>query len=50
MEELEGCLCLALEEEAGSTGLLRLVTDVMAGLEVCPCSVLKQAAGTVSPL
>jgi hypothetical protein len=27
-----------------------LVAEVMAGLEGCPCSVLEQEAGSVSPL
>ena len=50
MEELEGCLCLALEE-AGSTGHLRLTADVMEELEGCLCLALEQeAAGSASHL
>jgi hypothetical protein len=52
MEELEGCLCLALEQEAaGSTDHLRLMAEMMEELEGCLCLALEEAAArSASPL
>ena len=41
---------MVLEEAAGSVSHLRLVAEVMAGLEGCLSSVLEEAAGSVSHL